>query len=167
MIHIMDILEETYLKTYMTLTKMRNHMKFCFCIGKLSFSGAENVVRFLLESLAKRGHEVSVMLLERMPSEEEHIEGVRAVSAIVRGGGQFDLEDCIVKTDDMPYEQVTNYHDTYDNTLAQGMANAHKHFQDALTTGSEIRTPLESGIAALKVSLAALKSDKEKVVVTL
>ena len=57
--------------------------------------------------------------------------------------------------------------DTYDNTLAQGMANAHKHFQDALTTGSEIRTPLESGIAALKVSLAALKSDKEKVVVTL
>jgi hypothetical protein len=88
-------------------------------------------------------------------------------TAIVRGGGQFDLEDCIVKTDDMPYEQVTNYHDTYDNTLAQGMANAHKHFQDALTTGSEIRTPLESGIAALKVSLAALKSDKEKVVVTL
>jgi myo-inositol 2-dehydrogenase/D-chiro-inositol 1-dehydrogenase len=88
-------------------------------------------------------------------------------TAIVRGGGQFDLEDCIVKTDDMPYEQVTNYHDTYDNTLAQGMANAHKHFQDALTTGSEIRTPLESGIAALKVSLAALKSDKEKIVVTL
>ena len=37
----------------------------------------------------------------------------------------------------------------------------------ALTTGSAIRTPLESGIAALKVSLAALKSDKEKVVVTL
>ena len=37
----------------------------------------------------------------------------------------------------------------------------------AADAGSEIRTPLESGIAALKVSLAALKSDKEKVVVTL
>lgn len=62
-------------------------MKICFCIGKLSFSGAENVVRFLLESLAKRGHDVSVLLLERMPSEDEYIEGVTAENAIVRGGG--------------------------------------------------------------------------------
>lgn len=62
-------------------------MKICFCIGKLSFSGAENVVRFLLESLSKRGHEVSVMLLERMPSEDEKIEGVTAENAIVKGGG--------------------------------------------------------------------------------
>ncbi len=62
-------------------------MKICFCIGKLSFSGAENVVRFLLESLLKRGHEVSVLLLERLPNEEEHIEGLKVESAIVHGGG--------------------------------------------------------------------------------
>ena len=62
-------------------------MKICFCIGRMSFSGAENVVRFLAESLLKRGHEVSVLLLERLPDESEYIEGLTVESAIVPGTG--------------------------------------------------------------------------------
>ncbi len=82
-------------------------------------------------------------------------------SAVIRGTGQFDLNEIIIKTDDMPYEHIIEYNDTYDHTLAQGMAAAHKHFQTALTEGTEIRTPFSSGVYALKVSLAALKSNEE------
>lgn len=62
-------------------------MKVCFCIGKLSFSGAENVASFLMKSFIERGHEVSAILLERMPTENENIEGLKSEGAIVTGGG--------------------------------------------------------------------------------
>jgi glycosyltransferase involved in cell wall biosynthesis len=62
-------------------------MKICFCIGRLSFSGAENVVRYLTENLAKCGHDVSVMLLGSMPSENEIIPDVAVKDAIVEGSG--------------------------------------------------------------------------------
>ena len=86
-------------------------------------------------------------------------------TAVIRGTGQFDLNELIVKTDDMPFEKITEYNDTYDHTLAQGMAAAHSHFQKALTEGTPIRTPFSAGIEALRVSLSALKSDKEGIVV--
>lgn len=66
-------------------------MKICFCIGKLKFSGAENVIRFLAEELIKRGHEVSVILLEKMPEESEKIEGLICENAIVRESGIVNI----------------------------------------------------------------------------
>lgn len=62
-------------------------MKICFCIGRLSFSGAENVIRYLAEKLIARGHAVSVLLLERMPEEKDLIEGLTVEAALVDGGG--------------------------------------------------------------------------------
>ena len=43
-------------------------MKICLCIGKLSFSGAENVASFLMKSFLEKGHEVSALLLEKKPN---------------------------------------------------------------------------------------------------
>ncbi len=62
-------------------------MKICFCIGKLTFSGAENVIRYLSESLIKRGYEVSVVLTEELPREQDRIEGLTVEGAIIREGG--------------------------------------------------------------------------------
>ena len=88
-------------------------------------------------------------------------------TAFLRGNGQFDLEEVVYKTDEMPYPITETYRDLYDYTLSDGMAAAHKHFQTALETGTPIRTPLTSGVEALKVSLAALKSNSEHIVVDL
>lgn len=66
-------------------------MKICFCIGKLKFSGAENVVRFLAEELIKRGHEISIILLEKMPEESEKIPGLICENAIVTDGGLINV----------------------------------------------------------------------------
>lgn len=66
---------------------MAKPMKICFCIGRLSFSGAENVIRYLAEELIARGHEVSVLLLERMPEEKDLIKGLAVEAALVDGGG--------------------------------------------------------------------------------
>lgn len=49
-------------------------------------------------------------------------------TAIIKGTGQFDLNDIVYKTDDMEYPVTISYNDTYDHTLADGMAAAHKHF---------------------------------------
>ena len=62
-------------------------MKICLCIGKLSFSGAENVASFLMKSLLERGHEVSALLLEKMPSDKAMIEGLIIEPAFVKGSG--------------------------------------------------------------------------------
>ena len=62
-------------------------MKICFCIGKLKFSGAENVMRYLLENLIVRGYDVSVIILEKMPEGSECIEGLVCKNAIVSGSG--------------------------------------------------------------------------------
>lgn len=62
-------------------------MKICFCIGKLSFSGAENVIRYLSEQLIAKGHEVSAVLLEKMPDASDNIEGLIAENAIISEGG--------------------------------------------------------------------------------
>lgn len=62
-------------------------MKICFCIGRLSFSGGENVVRYLVQQLMKRNHDVSVILTEKMPDETDNIECIAVENAIVREGG--------------------------------------------------------------------------------
>ena len=62
-------------------------MKICFCIGKLTFSGAENVVRYLVTQLIQRGYDVSVILMEELPGENDGITGLTVESAIVRGSG--------------------------------------------------------------------------------
>lgn len=62
-------------------------MKICFCIGKLSFSGAENVIRYLAEELIKHNHDVSVILMEQMPAPEDMIPGLTVADAIVGGSG--------------------------------------------------------------------------------
>lgn len=66
-------------------------MKICFCIGKLNFSGAENVIRFLAEKLIKRNHEVSVILLEQMPEESQKIPGLICENAIVSESGIINI----------------------------------------------------------------------------
>ena len=88
-------------------------------------------------------------------------------TAIIRGTGQFDLNQIVIKTDEAKCETVYEFHDTYDQTLAEGMAAAHQHFQNGLEKGDTILTPFSSGVYALKVSLAALTSAQEKVVVSL
>ncbi|MBE6576888.1 MAG: glycosyltransferase family 4 protein [Ruminococcaceae bacterium] len=62
-------------------------MKICFCIGKLTFSGAENVIRYLAGELIKKGYDVSVVLTGEMPGENDSIEGLTVEGAIVRGSG--------------------------------------------------------------------------------
>ncbi len=62
-------------------------MKICFCIGKLSFSGAENVIRYLAEGLLERNHSVSVILLEQMPDEKDMIQKLIIENAIVSESG--------------------------------------------------------------------------------
>lgn len=66
-------------------------MKICFCIGKLSFSGAENVASFLMKSFIERGHDVSALLLEKMPEKHEMIEGLKVEGAIVPESGLMNL----------------------------------------------------------------------------
>lgn len=71
-------------------------MKICICIGKLSYSGAENVVRFLLESFIKREYETSVLLLEREPTESENVNGLRVESAIVNTSSMLSTVQRVV-----------------------------------------------------------------------
>lgn len=62
-------------------------MKICFCIGKLSFSGAENVIRYLAEGLIERNHEVSIILTEQMPKPQDMIEKLTVSDAVISEGG--------------------------------------------------------------------------------
>lgn len=62
-------------------------MKICFCIGRLTFSGAENVIRYLAKGLIERNHEVSVILTEQMPKPQDMINGLTVSDAIIREGG--------------------------------------------------------------------------------
>ena len=67
--------------------RIEDDMKVCFCIGKLTFSGAENVIRYVTGELIKRGYDVSVILTEELPKEEDLIEGLTVEGAIIREGG--------------------------------------------------------------------------------
>lgn len=51
-------------------------MKIIFLIGKLRFSGAENVLRSLASEIAKKGHDVEILLREK-GFENEELTGVK------------------------------------------------------------------------------------------
>ena len=62
-------------------------MRICFCLGKLSYSGAENVARFLMESFIEHGHQVGVLLLNELPKKNEIIDRLELLDGVVSETG--------------------------------------------------------------------------------
>lgn len=82
-------------------------------------------------------------------------------AGLIQGPSPFEFREVTIKTQNM--EVPVTYH-TNESRWTNGpelFRHIHSAFQESLAAGTPVRTPLEDGIDALRLSLAALESSRE------
>jgi predicted dehydrogenase len=85
-------------------------------------------------------------------------------TAMVEGGGLWDLDRFHVKTSQMPYETIEVLNDKLD---VGSYREESRHFVDCVANDLDPMITGEDGLAALRISHAILASHREGRVVTL
>ncbi len=85
-------------------------------------------------------------------------------SAFIEGDNLWEFQRLRVKTADMECETVYNINDHFDN---RAYVEENRHFVECILKGTEPAASGDDGLAALKVSHAILKSQRENIVVKL
>ena len=83
-------------------------------------------------------------------------------SVFLKGKDMFEFDELTYKTQDMAEPEIIVFNDSYKYDQDGVIFHVHEHFQDCLKNGKEIITPLAEGIKVFELSMAALKSSKEK-----
>ena len=83
-------------------------------------------------------------------------------AVFLKGGDMFEFDEVTYKTQDMAEPETIVYNDSYKYDQDGVIFHVHEHFQDCLKNGTEILTPLAEGIKVFELSMAALKSSREK-----
>lgn len=98
-----------------------------------------------------------------LPFASRGVIGTRG-TAIIEGSGFFDFTKFRMLCDDMEYEQVLKVNDPFD---IESYYSENLHFINCLKNGREPEVTAENGLKALEISLAMLRSDREKRVIDL
>jgi len=84
-------------------------------------------------------------------------------TALVEGGGLWELREFCIKTDNMPYETSTIINDAFD---VKSYVAENEHFVKCVEQGREPSVSGEDGLRALRISHAILASSRRDCAVT-
>ena len=88
-------------------------------------------------------------------------------TVVLEGDDLFEFTRLRLKTEDMPYEEVTKINDTYNLFTCPSYYNANKHFIDCIVNKTESTVSGAYALGTLKASHAILDSARTQQVITL